>query len=123
LIQQLPDMNLLSVITAGPPPPDPGRLLSSDKMKQLIEYFNENFDLVIYDAPPMMGLVDARLLAPQTDGMLLVVRIDKTDKSALMQLQDSLRNSPINVLGVVANGDNQKATSYNYYYSSDSARS
>jgi Mrp family chromosome partitioning ATPase len=91
-------------------------------MKQLIEYFNENFDLVIYDAPPMMGLVDARLLAPQTDGMLLVVRIDKTDKSALMQLQDSLRNSPINVLGVVANGDNQKATSYNYYYSSDSAR-
>jgi capsular exopolysaccharide synthesis family protein len=123
VIQQLPDMNLLSVITAGPPPPDPGRLLSSDKMKQLIEYFNENFDLVIYDAPPMMGLVDARLLAPQTDGMLLVVRIDKTDKSALMQLQDSLRNSPINVLGVVANGDNQKATSYNYYYSSDSARS
>lgn len=117
VIQQLPDMNLLSVITAGSAPPDPARLLSSDKMKQLMEYFHENFDLVIYDAPPMLGLVDARLLAPQTDGMLLVVRIDKTDKSALMQLQDSLRSSPINVLGVVANGDNQKLTSYNYYYS------
>ncbi|TAF07521.1 MAG: polysaccharide biosynthesis tyrosine autokinase [Nostocales cyanobacterium] len=116
-IQQLPEMNLLSVITAGPVPPDPARLLSSDKMKQLMEYLNENFDLVIYDAPPMLGLVDARLLAPQTDGMLLVVRIDKTDKSALMQLQDSLRSSPINVLGVVANGDKQKLNSYNYYYS------
>ncbi|TAE60388.1 MAG: polysaccharide biosynthesis tyrosine autokinase [Nostocales cyanobacterium] len=117
VIQQLPDMTSLSVITAGSAPPDPARLLSSDKMKQLMEYLSENFDLVIYDAPPMLGLVDARLLAPQTDGMLLVVRIDKTDKSALMQLQDSLRNSPINVLGVVANGDKQKLTSYNYYYS------
>ncbi|MEA5575047.1 polysaccharide biosynthesis tyrosine autokinase [Anabaena sp. UHCC 0451] len=117
VIQQLPDMNLLSVIPAGPVPPDPAKLLGSEKMKQLMEYFNENFDLVIYDAPPMLGLVDARLLAPRTDGMLLVVRIDKTDKSALMQLQDSLRNSPINVLGVVANGDKQKLTSYNYYYS------
>lgn len=117
VIQQLPEMTSLSVITAGSVPPDPARLLASDKMKQLMEYFNANFDLVIYDAPPMLGLVDARLLAPQTDGMLLVVRIDKTDKSALMQLQDSLRNSPINVLGVVANGDKQKLTSYNYYYS------
>ncbi|MBK1987121.1 polysaccharide biosynthesis tyrosine autokinase [Sphaerospermopsis aphanizomenoides BCCUSP55] len=117
VIQQLPEMSSLSVITAGPVPPDPARLLASDKMKQLMEYFNENYDLVIYDAPPMLGLVDARLLAPQTDGMVLVVRIDKTDKSALMQLQDSLRNSPINVLGVVANGDKQKLTSYNYYYS------
>ncbi|MEA5553516.1 polysaccharide biosynthesis tyrosine autokinase [Anabaena cylindrica UHCC 0172] len=117
VIQQLPAMNSLSVITAGPVPPDPARLLSSDKMKQLMEYFSQNFDLVIYDVPPMLGLVDARLLAPQTDGMLLVVRIDKTDKSALMQLQDSLKNSPINVLGVVANGDKKKLTSYNYYYS------
>jgi capsular exopolysaccharide synthesis family protein len=117
VIQQLPEMSSLSVITAGSVPPDPARLLASDKMKQLMEYFNENFDLVIYDAPPMLGLVDARLLAPQTDGMLLVVRIDKTDKSAMMQLQDSLINSPINVLGVVANGDKQKLTSYNYYYS------
>jgi capsular exopolysaccharide synthesis family protein len=117
VIQQLPDMELVSVITAGSLPPDPARLLSSDKMKQLMEYLNDNFDLVIYDAPPMLGLVDARLLAPHTDGMLLVVRIDQTDKSALMQLQDSLIHSPINVLGVVANGDKQKLNSYNYYYS------
>lgn len=116
VIQQLPQMNSLSVITSGRTPPDPARLLSSEKMKQLIEYFNQHFDLVIYDAPPMLGLVDARMVAPHTDGMLLVVRIDKTDKSAVMQLQDSLRNSPINVLGVVANGDRQTLSSYNSYY-------
>jgi capsular exopolysaccharide synthesis family protein len=117
VIQQMPEMDMLSVVSAGPPPPDPVRLLSSEKMKQLMEYLNQHFDLVIYDAPPMLGLVDARLIAPQTDGMLLVVRIDQTDKSALMQLQDSLRNAPINVLGVVANGDKHKLSSYNYYYS------
>jgi capsular exopolysaccharide synthesis family protein len=123
VIQQLPDINLLSVITAGPPPPDPARLLSSEKMSQLMDYLNDNFDLVIYDAPPILGLVDARLIAPQTDGMLLVVRIDKTDKSALMQLQDSLKNSPINVLGVVANGDKHKLSGYNrYYYAGREAR-
>ncbi|WP_016953281.1 polysaccharide biosynthesis tyrosine autokinase [Anabaena sp. PCC 7108] len=116
VIQQIPSMDLLSVITAGPTPPDPARLLSSDKMKQLMEYFKKNFDLVIYDAPPMLGLVDARLLAPQTDGMILVARIDKTDKSALIQLQDTLRSSPINVLGVVANGDKKKLSGYNSYY-------
>ncbi|MBD2570565.1 GumC family protein [Anabaena lutea] len=116
VIQQIPSMDLLSVITAGPTPPDPARLLSSDKMKQLMEYFKKNFDLVIYDAPPMLGLVDARLLAPHTDGMVLVARIDKTDKSALIQLQDTLRTSPINVLGVVANGDNKKLSGYNNYY-------
>ncbi|MBD2690206.1 GumC family protein [Anabaena catenula] len=116
VIQQIPSMDLLSVITAGPTPPDPARLLSSDKMKQLMEYFKKNFDLVIYDAPPMLGLVDARLLAPHTDGMVLVARIDKTDKSALIQLQETLRTSPINVLGVVANGDNKKLSGYNNYY-------
>ncbi|WP_071191359.1 polysaccharide biosynthesis tyrosine autokinase [Trichormus sp. NMC-1] len=116
LIQKMTSMPLLSVITAGPTPPDPARLLSSEKMKNLMEYFKENFDLVIYDAPPMLGLVDARLLAPQTDGMILVARIDKTDKSALIQLQDTLRTSPINVLGVVANGDNKKLSGYNNYY-------
>jgi succinoglycan biosynthesis transport protein ExoP len=118
VMHQLPDMSLLSVITAGDKPPDPVRLLSSDKMKQVMEYLNENFDLVIYDAPPMLKIVDARLIAPQTDGMLLVVRMDKTDKSALMQLQDSLKHSPINVLGVVANGENNQLHNdyIDYYY-------
>lgn len=118
VIQQLPDMSLLSVITAGDKPPDPVRLLSSDKMKQVMEYLHENFDLVIYDAPPMLKIVDARLIAPQTDGTLLVVRMDKTDKSAVMQLQDSLKLFPINVLGVVANGENNQLHNYysDYYY-------
>jgi capsular exopolysaccharide synthesis family protein len=116
VIRQMPEMNNLSVVTSGPIPPDPARLLSSDKMKQLMAYFHRTFDLVIYDVPPIVGLVDARLLAPHTDGVILVVRLDKTDKSGLMQAQDSLRISPVNVLGIVANGDKTKYKGYKHYY-------
>lgn len=118
VIRQLPQMNNLSIITSGPTPPDPARLLSSAKMKQLMADFQKNFDLVIYDLPPIVGLVDVRLLAPVTDGVVLVVRLEKTDKSAFIQAQDSLKISPINILGVVVNGDKTKFSGYNDYYSS-----
>jgi len=116
VIQKMPGLNDLSVITAGPTPPDPARLLSSDKMSQMMDYFSENFDLVIYDTPPLSGLVDARLVAVHTDGVMLVVRIDKTDKSALKQLIDTLKASPINLLGVVVNGEKFRRFGYNYNY-------
>ncbi|MBD2197650.1 MULTISPECIES: GumC family protein [Calothrix] len=116
VIRQMPDMNNLSVVTSGPVPPDPARLLSSEKMKQLMGYFQRTFDLVIYDVPPIVGLVDARMLAPYTDGVVLVVRIDKTDKTGIIQAQESLKLSPINLLGVVANADKTKYKGYKHYY-------
>ncbi|BAY21857.1 capsular exopolysaccharide family protein [Calothrix sp. NIES-2100] len=118
VIRQMPEMNNLSVVTSGPVPPDPARLLSSEKMKQLMGYFQRTFDLVIYDVPPIVGLVDARMLAPYTDGVVLVVRIDKTDKTGLMQAQESLKISPVNLLGIVANGDKTKFKGYKHYYKS-----
>jgi succinoglycan biosynthesis transport protein ExoP len=117
IIQQLPSMNKFSVLTAGPIPPDAAKLLSSQKMKRLMANFREVFDLVIYDAPPLLGLADASLLAPQTDGIVLVARMEKTDKSALKQTLDNLRMSRINILGVVANGHRSNLHRYeNYYY-------
>lgn len=104
VIRKFPSMSQLSVITAGPIPPDPTKLLSSEKMKRLMADFHNTFDLVIYDTPPLLGLADASLLAPNTDGILLVVRIDKTDSSKIQQALDHLKISPMNVLGIVGNG-------------------
>ncbi|MBW4644885.1 MAG: polysaccharide biosynthesis tyrosine autokinase [Goleter apudmare HA4340-LM2] len=112
VIQQPSTINQLSVITAGPTPPDPTKLLSSEKMKQLMADFQRTFDLVIYDTPPLQGLADATLLAPNTDGILLVVRIDKTDSSMVQRTLENLKISPVNVLGVVGNG--QKSNFSNY---------
>jgi polysaccharide biosynthesis transport protein len=116
VIQEMPGLNGLSVVTAGPVPPDPARLLSSDKMIQMMDYFSDNFDLVIYDTPPLSGLVDARLVAVHTDGIMLVVRIDKTDKSVVKQVVDTLKGSPINLLGTVVNGEKFRGLGYNYNY-------
>ncbi|MDZ8079541.1 MAG: polysaccharide biosynthesis tyrosine autokinase [Nostoc sp. DcaGUA01] len=103
-IRELPSMNQLSVITAGPISSDPTKLLSSEKMKQLMTDFHNTFDLVIYDAPPLLELADVSLLAPHTDGMLLVVRIDKTDSSMIKQTLEHLKTYRMNVLGMVSNG-------------------
>ena len=121
VIQEIPTINNLSVVTSGPIPPDPGRLLSSEKMRQLMEYFHQSFDLVIYDSPPILGLVDVRLIAPHTNGLIIVARMNQTDKSALLQVQDSLKTYPINVLGLVLNGDKSRSGRYYYgYYRYDS---
>lgn len=103
VIRQLPSMNELSVVTSGPIPPDPTKLLSSEKMKRLMEEFHNSFDLVIYDAPVLVGLADASLIAPHTNGILLVVRMDKTDSSVLKRALDNLKLSRMSVLGVVGN--------------------
>ena len=113
VIRQLPSMSKLSVITAGPVPPDPAKLLSSEKMKQLMADFHKTFDLVIYDAPPLLGLADASLIAPHTDGLLMVVRIHKTNSSMLKMALDNVKMARLNMLGIVSNA--KKTTSNSYY--------
>jgi capsular exopolysaccharide synthesis family protein len=114
VIRQLPSVGEFSVITTGPIPPDPAKLLSSQKMKQLMADFHKAFDLVIYDTPPLVGLADASLLAPSTDGIVLVTRMHKTDRSALKEALDSLKINRSNVLGLVING-HKSMSNYNYY--------
>ncbi|MBD2345469.1 GumC family protein [Anabaena subtropica] len=103
VIHQLPSMEQLSIITAGPAPEDPIKLLASEKMKQLMVDFENNYDFVIYDAPHFFGLSDVSVISPHTDGVLMVVRINKTDASVIEQALDYLKILPLNILGVVSN--------------------
>ncbi|MEG4962842.1 MULTISPECIES: polysaccharide biosynthesis tyrosine autokinase [unclassified Microcoleus] len=103
-IQRLPDDDNLFVLTAGTVPPDPITLLSSRKMHYLMEQFLVLFDLVIYDTPPLIGLADGHLLASQTDGTVLIVKIEKTDRGMVSKALDQLKVADFKVLGVVANG-------------------
>ncbi|BAT55550.1 hypothetical protein NOS3756_45380 [Nostoc sp. NIES-3756] len=112
VIQQLPSMSKLSVITAGYIPPDPTKVLSSEKMKQLMIELHNNFDLVIYDTPPLVGLADTSLIAPYTEGILMVVKIDQTQSSMLEKALDDVKISSINVLGLVANGEKNYLGTY-----------
>lgn len=103
-IQRSPQDDNLFVLTSGPLPDDPIKLLSSKKMYSLMEQFQDFFDLVIYDTPPLVGLADGNFLAAQTDGIVLVTRLAKTDRSLVQKSLEGLKISGAKVLGVVANG-------------------
>ncbi len=120
VIQQSPQENNLFVLTAGSIPPDPIRVLASKKMLDLMTQLRSAFDLIIYDAPPLMGLADAYLLAAETNGMVLVAGLGKVKRSVLENALDQLKensNFSTPILGVVANrAKNVPLTSYNYGY-------
>jgi len=117
VIQRSPIEDNLFVLTAGQLPPDPTRILSSRKMHNLVEYLQKDFDLVIFDAPPLLGLADARLLAAHTDGMVLVVGMGRTYRAVVTQVLSALKMSHARVLGVVANGiKNYTTSSQSYHY-------
>ena len=117
VIQTVPSIENLSVITAGQIPPDPTKLLSSKKMQQLMASVCDDFDLVIYDTPPLIGLADASLLATYTEGIVAVVGLGKTKQSILKQALNSLAVAHTPVLGIVANGLQRSADrSYGYYH-------
>jgi len=78
----------LFVLTSGQIPPDPTKL--SSKRCRISWSYWQNFDLVIYDTPPLLGLADSCLLA-NLQLELLVVRMGKTDHSVLMQALDRLK--------------------------------
>ena len=111
-----PEENLF-VLTAGTIPKDPIKLLSSEKMRDLMEQFQSFFDLVIYDTPPLVGLADSNLLAAHSDGIVLVVGLQKTDRSMLIKALDGLSIAGASVFGVVANGiKGYKPKEYSTYY-------
>jgi capsular exopolysaccharide synthesis family protein len=89
------------VLTAGAIPPDPTRVLSSQKMQRLMEQFQNSFDLVIYDAPPLVNFADAYLIGAHTNGMILVSEVGKLRRSALEQGLDRVQVAKTPVLGIV----------------------
>jgi capsular exopolysaccharide synthesis family protein len=115
-IQQSSPYDNLFVLTAGRILSDPIKLLSSDRMQYLMEQFQARFDLVIYDSPPLLDLGDGNLLAANADGTLLVVGLEKTDRSQLMKALEGLKISGASILGIVANGmRGRTANSYASY--------
>jgi polysaccharide biosynthesis transport protein len=107
----------ISVLTAGPTPSDSVKLLSSKRMRDLMTVFEQHYDLVILDAPPVLGIVDALLASSFSDGVLLVGRMGQVQKAEVAQAVGMLNR--LNLVGVVANCA-ESGTSY-YYRSTTTA--
>jgi capsular exopolysaccharide synthesis family protein len=74
---------LLTILPAGTTPPDPTRLLGSKNMAAVLAHLRAEFDFVIIDAPPILPVSDAAVLARSTDGAVLVARYGKTRREQL----------------------------------------
>jgi capsular exopolysaccharide synthesis family protein len=108
----------LYILTSGPIPPDPTKLLSSQKMTEIIAKSLESFDFIIFDTPPLLGFADAYLMSAAANGLILVAGLGKLKRSFLEQALEDLRVSSTPVLGVVANGAKDKSfvDTYHSYY-------
>jgi capsular exopolysaccharide synthesis family protein len=94
----------IDVLTGGPIPADPVKLLSSHKMRQLMTIFARNYDLILLDTSPILGTVDVLETASFCDGVVLVERIDQITQTELNQATTMLKK--LNVVGIVANASN-----------------
>ncbi|MEL6615168.1 MAG: polysaccharide biosynthesis tyrosine autokinase, partial [Bacteroidota bacterium] len=107
----------LYVLPAGSLAPNPSELLGSKRMRDLMDELNELFDVVIFDAPPVLAATDAVLLSTQTDATLVVVRSGRTRDYELESAMDALNNVGAKVIGTVLNGFHiSKAYGYRYKY-------
>lgn len=103
-LQQVRPDEKLYAVTGGPPADNPASLLGSPKMREILSYYEKFYDLILIDAPPLSGLADAGIINHQTDGLVLVVRLDQTNKLLLQQTLEDLESSDSSVLGMVING-------------------
>ncbi|MFJ7637351.1 CpsD/CapB family tyrosine-protein kinase [Peribacillus sp. NPDC097225] len=109
------DEENLYVLPSGPIPPNPAELLASKAMDELVEQMYGEFDIVLFDSPPILAVTDAQILANRCDGTILVVRSAKSDKDEMRKAKELLDSVNANVLGAVLNRKKLKKQQYYYY--------
>ncbi|MGO4549187.1 CpsD/CapB family tyrosine-protein kinase [Paenibacillus sp. 2TAB23] len=116
-IIQFTNTDNLSIIQAGPTPPNPSELLSSEQMAALLKTAREKFDVVIIDTPPIMSVTDAQIVATQSDGVVLVIDSGKVKKEVALKAKASIEHVKARLIGVVLNKINRNHSDiYSYYY-------
>ncbi|WP_110182319.1 polysaccharide biosynthesis tyrosine autokinase [Nocardioides solisilvae] len=115
----------VTVLPSGAVPPNPSELLQSHAMEELLADLRSRFDLVIIDAPPLLPVTDAALIAAQADGALLIARHGKTTRDQLAHAVDRLEAVGARTVGLVLNmvprrkGMGSYGYGYGYGYAPD----
>jgi len=103
VLQKSPLNSNLTVLTTGAIHFGATKLFASTEMQFLTRRLEEMFDLIIFDTPAIMGHGDVNFLAAQTDGLLMVVGVNKTKRSNFTKAMEGLKTYHLPVIGVVAN--------------------
>ncbi len=119
-IMQHTDIRNLYILASGPIPPNPSELLGSQKMKILLNEVKDEYDMVLFDSPPVCLVTDAAVLSTIVDGVILVCASRQTTIENAKSAKALLNKVNANILGVVLNKMSIKVGRYNkkvsYYY-------
>ena len=116
ICQQGP-INSLSIIQAGPIPPNPSELLSSVRLKELLSNQQKKYDIIIFDSAPIISVTDSLIISRVVDGVIVVTRAAATTYDVVQKGLKLLIDIKANILGMVVNGFDAKK--YRYYYGKD----
>jgi capsular exopolysaccharide synthesis family protein len=105
----------LDLLPCGQPPLRPSSLLIS-RTKKLLEQMAGHYDYYLFDSAPVLVADDASSLAPQVDGVLMVIRAGSTYGRIAKAALDLLHMRKVNVIGLIYNGVSPKSREYNYYH-------
>jgi len=115
VVQNVADVGI-DIISSGPIPPNPSELLNSNRMNEIIKLMESEYDLVLFDMPPVVTVTDAQIMATKTDGVIFVVRRGVAHIDDVRHAKELLDMVQANVLGVVFNGAEKRSDrSYSYY--------
>ena len=106
----------LDILPAGTIPSDPAELLGTQRMADVMAEVREEYDQVIIDSSPMMGISDSLLLMRHTDGVLFIVRQGVTHSLGASHAMKRIAESGTECLGALMNGVNLKSLANYYYY-------
>ena len=108
----------LYLLSTGPLPPNPAELLGSREMKSLIEEMKKSFEVILFDSPPVLAVTDASLLGEQTDGAILILHSEKTDRRGAREAKKLLERAQVKCLGTILNDVRQERSygRYGYHY-------
>jgi polysaccharide biosynthesis transport protein len=125
LLQTVGLHNSLDVLTSGPIPPNPLVLLESAKMTNLMQAWQQTYDYVLIDTPPIVGIADAQSLATKVDTVVVVAAMHRSTRSAIARTLEILASRHANIAGILVNmvarrDSNEYYTDYQSYYSDSS---
>ncbi len=104
----------LVVLPSGPSLENPAELLSQATLGQVLQQARAEYDYILVDTPPILAVSDPCIVSPHVDGLVLVVRMFKNKRAALVRARESLETHGVTIYGVLANDLDEKAAGYGY---------
>lgn len=105
----------LTLLASGPKPPNPADMLGSKRIDEIISSLVEQFDIVIFNTPPVLAVTDAAVLGVKVDGVLLVISAGKTRREHAERAKELLEKAHVRVIGAALTNADRDSSLGSYY--------